>query len=232
MITIRPSDARGEADHGWLKARHTFSFSDYYDDAWMGYSSLRVINEDRVAPGAGFAPHGHRDMEIITYVLDGALRHRDSTGGGAILPHGELQVMTAGSGIRHSEMNASQTDGVHLLQIWIVPAQPGGEPGYQQKPLEEARLREGWTTVVAPTGEGTPFTIKADARLSVAWPKAGTRLSRHLQAGRRYFLHVAVGEVRLGDKMLQAGDAAILEREDALDLDVTTPSELLLFDLA
>jgi redox-sensitive bicupin YhaK (pirin superfamily) len=231
MITIRPSDARGEADHGWLKARHTFSFSDFYDPKWMGYSSLRVINEDRVAPGGGFAPHGHRDMEIITYVLEGALRHRDSTGGGAILPHGELQVMTAGSGIRHSEMNASQSDGVHLLQIWIAPDAPGGEPGYQQKPLDAETLRSGWATIVAPPGHSTPFTIRADAKLDVAWPQTSARLERSLDPGRRYFLHVATGAVTLEGKPLAAGDAALLEGESRLGLNVEQASELLLFDL-
>ncbi|HKY89497.1 MAG TPA: pirin family protein [Nevskiaceae bacterium] len=231
MITIRPSDARGEADHGWLKARHTFSFSDFHDPQWMGYSNLRVINEDRVAPGAGFAPHGHRDMEIITYVLQGALRHRDSTGGWAVLPHGELQVMTAGTGIRHSEMNASQSDGVHLLQIWIVPDAPGGDPGYQQKRLDEAALRKDWSTVVAPVGEKAPFSIRADARLAIAWPAAGQRVDRPLDPKRRYFLQVATGAVTLDGRRLAAGDAALLEGESRLPLAVESAAELLLFDL-
>lgn len=231
MIEIRSAADRGYADYGWLEARHTFSFSDYHDPRWNGYSSLRVINEDRVVPGAGFAPHGHRDMEIITYVLHGALRHKDSTGGGAILPHGELQVMTAGSGIRHSEVNASNTEHVHLLQIWIEPDRRGVDPGYQQKPLDAELLRQGWTRVVARAGSGAPFVINADAALDIAWPAAGSRLHRALSLDRRYFLHVATGAVELAGRRLQGGDAAMLSSEILLDLGVRDAAELLLFNL-
>lgn len=231
MMTIRRSEARGQADHGWLDARHTFSFSDYHDPAWMGYSTLRVINEDRVVPGAGFGPHGHRDMEIITYVLDGALRHRDSTGGGAILPHGELQVMTAGRGIQHSEVNASNTQPVHLLQIWIEPDQRGVVPGYQQQALPAEQLRAGWTRVVAPQGGTAQFSLHADATIDIAWPASGVTLSRTLDPTRRYFLHVARGEVQLIDQRVGAGDAVMLSAESALELEVKADSELLLFDL-
>jgi len=231
MIQFRNAADRGHADRGWLEARHTFSFSDYHDPEWMGYSSLRVINEDRVVPGAGFPPHGHRDMEIITYVLEGQLQHRDSTGGGAVLPHGELQVMTAGRGIRHSEYNASPSEPVHLLQIWIQPNQVGVDPGYQQQPLDAAALRQGWSRVVGPVGGGAPFSIHADAALDIAWPKAGISLSRTLQPGRRYFLHVARGAVELLGRDLPAGDAAMLEQEVTLDLKVLDEAELLLFEL-
>lgn len=231
MIEFRLSADRGHAEHGWLEARHTFSFSDYHDPRWSGYSTLRVINEDRVVPGAGFAPHGHRDMEIITYVLDGALRHKDSTGGGAVLPHGELQVMTAGSGIRHSEFNASNTEPVHLLQIWIEPDRRGAEPGYQQKTLSAEALRQGWSRVVAAVGTGAPFVINADAALDIAWPPAGTRLQRALQPGRRYFLHVAKGAIEVAGRRLDGGDAVMLSAEALLDLGVLEAAELLLFDL-
>lgn len=231
MIEVRTAADRGHAEHGWLEARHTFSFSGYHDPRWMGYSKLRVINEDKVVPGAGFAPHGHRDMEIITYVLEGQLQHRDSTGGGAVLPHGELQVMTAGRGIRHSEFNASQAEPVHLLQIWIEPDRTGVAPGYQQKPLDARALRQGWSRVVGPAGSGTPFVIHADAALDIAWPGPGQSLRRELQAGRRHFLHVACGTITIGEHRLQAGDAAMLEREAVLELAVVEEAELLLFDL-
>jgi redox-sensitive bicupin YhaK (pirin superfamily) len=170
MIRIRHSDDRGHAEHGWLEARHSFSFSEYQDPKWMGYSTLRVINEDRVAPGTGFATHGHRDMEIITYPLSGTVRHQDSTGGSGLIRHGEIQVMHAGRGISHSEMNGSYSEPLHLLQIWVLPNTAGVEPGYEQAALDPPPLKSGFVPVVAPAGspEPAPFRIHADARLSVA----------------------------------------------------------------
>jgi redox-sensitive bicupin YhaK (pirin superfamily) len=197
----------------------------------MGYSNLRVINEDRVVPGAGFGAHGHRDMEIITYVLDGALRHRDSTGGGATLPHGELQVMSAGRGIQHSEVNASHSEPVHLLQIWIEPNQRGVAPGYQQQKLPVEQLRAGWTRVVAGADGDAPFRMHADAALDIAWPAAGQTLGQDLDVSRRYFLHVARGSVSVAGQELEAGDAAMLSGEARLELSTRADSELLLFDL-
>ena len=232
MIRFRPADSRGHAEHGWLDSRHSFSFGSYQDPKQMGFGSLRVINDDRVAPGAGFAPHSHSDMEIISYVLEGGLRHRDSTGGSSVLRPGELQLMTAGRGISHSEMNASPSEPVHFLQIWIVPNLRGAAPGYQQKALDVPALRAGFATIAAPAGEAAPFSIHQDARLLIAWPLAGTSPSRSLDKDRRYYLHVARGRVRLGAQALAAGDAAVLEHETALSIDSDTDSELLLFDLA
>ncbi len=231
MIILRRADERGHADRGWLDSHHTFSFSDYYDPDWLGYGALRVINEDRVVPGAGFPPHGHKDMEIISYVLAGGLRHRDSSGGGTVLGHGELQLMSAGSGITHSEMNASHTDPVHFLQIWITPAQHGVAPGYQQKMLNADALRAGFTTVVAPAAEQAPFTIHQDARIDIAWPAARSRAQRTLNPHRRYYLHVARGDISANGEALHAGDAAMFERENSLQVLADSDAELLLFDL-
>lgn len=231
MMTIRRAEDRGHADHGWLDSHHSFSFSDYYDPKWSGYGALRVINEDRVVAGAGFPPHGHKDMEIISYVLAGGLRHRDSTGGGSVLRPGELQLMSAGSGITHSEMNGSNNDPVHFLQIWIVPAVRGVTPGYQQKPLDTAALRAGFTTVVAPAAEQAAFAIHQDARVAIAWPAAGDAPQRKLDPQRRYYLHVARGRVQANGQALQAGDAAMFEGDDALQVHAGTDAELLLFDL-
>jgi redox-sensitive bicupin YhaK (pirin superfamily) len=231
MINLRRSEDRGHAEHGWLDARHSFSFSDYYDPGWMSYSDLRVINEDRVAPGTGFSPHGHKDMEIITYVLSGAVHHKDSTGGEGILRHGEVQVMSAGSGVRHSEKNPSNTEPLHLLQIWIEPDKSGVTPRYGQKKLDEAALRAGFSRIFAPAGEDALFTIQQDARLFIAWPGAGKKLEHALDDARCYYLHVATGSVQLGDLSLKAGDAAMLEHEAALRLVAAADSQLLLFDL-
>jgi hypothetical protein len=232
MINIRLAQDRGHADHGWLNAWHSFSFGDYYDPKWMGYSSLRVINEDRVAPGTGFAPHGHRDMEIITYVLDGAVQHRDSSGGGGVIRHGEVQVMSAGSGIQHSEKNPSNTEALHLLQIWIEPSELGVTPRYDQIALDQAALRAGFAKVFAPPGEAAHFNVHQDARLFIAWPAAGQKLAQALKTDRRYYLHVARGQLQLRGKSLRDGDAAMLENESALDLVADTDAEVLLFDLA
>ena len=231
MLSVRKSEDRGHADHGWLDARHSFSFSGYHDPEWMGYSSLRVINEDRVAPGAGFAPHGHNDMEIITYVLSGALKHRDSTGGEGVLRHGEVQVMSAGRGVRHSEINASQSEGLHLLQIWIEPDKTGVPPGYQQQALDVTALKKGFVTVVAPYNDKAQFQIHQDARLSIAWPTTGKKLQPALKPERRYYLHLPLGAITVNGTPLAAGDAAMLSKESTLTVEAQTESEILLFDL-
>lgn len=231
MITTRLAGQRGHAERGWLDSWHSFSFSDYHDPHWMGFGPLRVINEDRIVPGAGFPPHSHSDMEIISYVLEGGLRHRDSTGGGSVIRPGEVQLMSAGRGISHSEMNDSNSAGAHFLQIWIVPNQRGVAPGYQQKALDAQALRAGFATVVAPEGEGAPFRIWQDARLHIAWPAAGQALRQGLQPGRRWYLHVAKGAVRSGRLELAAGDALMLENESNLELTADSAAELLLFDL-
>ena len=231
MITTRLADQRGHAERGWLDSWHSFSFGDYHEPRWMGYGELRVINEDRVVPGAGFPAHSHSDMEIISYVLEGGLRHRDSTGGGSVIRHGEVQLMSAGRGISHSEMNDSNSEPVHFLQIWIVPKQRGVAPGYQQKPLDVAALRAGFSKVIAPEGEAAPFRLHQDARLFIAWPVAGQALRQPLADGRRHYLHVAKGAVRSGRLELRAGDAAMLENESILELTAEIESELLLFEL-
>ena len=233
MIRTRLANERGHADHGWLNARHSFSFSDYHDPRWMGYSNLRVINEDRVAPGTGFGTHGHRDMEIITYPLGGMVKHQDSAGGSGLIRHGEIQVMHAGHGIRHSETNPSNTEPLHLLQIWVEPNALGVAPGYEQAELDPASLKTGFAVMVAPVGspDDARFRIYADARLLVAWPDAGAVLAQTLTSGRRHYLHVATGAVTLGTLKLLAGDAALLEGEAVLSLTADLASELLLFDL-
>lgn len=233
MMQIRRSDDRGHAEHGWLEARHSFSFSDYYDRRWMGYGNLRVLNEDRVAPGTGFGAHGHRDMEIITYPLAGTIQHRDSTGGAGLIRHGEVQVMHAGSGIRHSEVNPSPSEPLHLLQIWIEPNAVGVKPGYEQAMLDPVLLADGFARVVAPVGsaEAAPFRIHADATLWLTWPKAGTVIQHVLNGARRHYLHVATGAVKLNGQALSAGDAAMLEAEAALMLEAEADSQVLLFEL-
>ena len=231
MITTRLADQRGHAERGWLDSWHTFSFGDFHEPRWMGYGELRVINEDRVVPGAGFPAHSHSDMEIISYVLEGGLRHRDSTGGGSVIRRGEVQLMSAGRGISHSEMNDSNSEPVHFLQIWIVPNQRGVAPGYRQKALDQAALRSGFSKVIAPEGEAAPLRIYQDARLFIAWPAAGQALRQPLPEGRRHYLHVARGAVQLGRVALGAGDAAMLENESILELTAETESELLLFEL-
>ncbi|MBA4284164.1 MAG: quercetin 2,3-dioxygenase [Xanthomonadaceae bacterium] len=232
MITLRPADTRGHAEHGWLDSQHSFSFGSWHDPAYMGIGALRVLNDDRVVGGAGFPPHSHRDMEIITYVLSGALRHKDSTGGSSVLKPGEIQVMTAGRGIAHSEMNADGVAPVHFLQIWIVPDVRGAAPGYQQQALDIAALKAGFSLVAAPEAEAAPFRLLQDARLSIAWPAAGQAISTALRSERRHYLHVARGAVRLGDQLLADGDAVLIEQESRLALSATADSELLLFDLA
>ena len=232
MITLRPADTRGHAEHGWLDSHHTFSFGSWHDPDHMGIGALRVLNDDRVVGGAGFPPHSHRDMEIITYVLSGALRHKDSTGGSSVLAPGEMQVMTAGRGIAHSEMNADGVKPVHFLQIWIVPDLRGAAPGYQQQALDIAALRAGFSLVAAPEAEAAPFRLLQDARLSIAWPSAGQQIGTALHTDRRHYLHVARGSVQLGDQLLKDGDAVLIEQEAALSLTASADSELLLFDLA
>jgi redox-sensitive bicupin YhaK (pirin superfamily) len=232
MITLRRSEDRGHVEHGWLDSYHTFSFGEYRDPNNMGFSDLRVINEDRIVPGTGFGAHGHRDMEIITYVLAGAVHHKDSTGGEGVLRHGELQMMSAGRGVQHSEKNPSNSEHLHLLQIWIQPNEFGVTPSYAQQALDEDALRRGFTTVIAPKGEGAQFQIHQDARLSIAWAAAGQALDHVLDAQRRYYLHVATGAVQLGTQRVGAGDAAMIDAETSLALTATEDSELLLFDLS
>jgi quercetin 2,3-dioxygenase len=232
MLTIRRSNDRGGGDYGWLKTRHTFSFNDYHDPKWMGFRSLRVINEDWVAPQGGFPPHPHRDMEIITYVLSGKLEHKDSLGTGSIILPGDGQRMTAGRGIRHSEANPSATEPVHLLQIWILPDKPGHEPGYEQKAFVEGEKRGKFRLIASSDGAEGSVKINQDANLFVTLLAPGDEVTKPLGAKRYAWLQVAKGEVELNGQTLHQGDGAALSDEKALTIKATEEAEVLLFDLA
>ncbi len=232
MIRFRDRMARGHGRIGWLDSRHTFSFGDYRDPEHMGFRTLRVLNEDRVVPGSGFPTHGHRDMEIITYVLAGEVAHKDSLGNGATIRPGDVQRMTAGTGIAHSEFNPSDTEALHLLQIWIVPEQRGLEPSYEQKAFGPLATRNRLRLVAAPNGEGGAVTIHQDARLYVATLATGTTVEHTLEPGRGAWLQVARGIVALNDTEMREGDGAAIEAEPMLRITAETEAEVLLFDLA
>ncbi len=232
MINIRHSNERGGGDYGWLNTHHTFSFDQYYDPEWMGFRSLRVINEDHVAPATGFPTHPHRDMEIITYVLDGALEHKDSLGTGSIIRPGDGQRMSAGRGIRHSEQNASATNPVHLLQIWIMPDRSGHEPSYEQKVFPESEKRGKLRLIASPNGKDGSVTIHQDASLYVSLLNPGQTVTHHLGKQRYAWLQVAKGAVTVNGEALKQGDGAAVENETKLEIHGTEPSEILLFDLA
>ena len=231
MISFRDRMARGKSRTGWLDSRHTFSFADYDDPKQMGFHALRVINEDRVVPGAGFPAHGHRDMDILTYVLEGALEHKDSLGNGAVIRPGEVQRMSAGTGIVHSEFNPSKTDPVRFLQIWIIPDRIGLPPSYEQKafPLEERRGR--LRLVASPDGADGAVTLHQDARLYVANLGAGERVTHAIGRDRGVWLQIARGIVALGDTEMREGDGAAIENEPSIAISGETDAEILLFDL-
>jgi len=228
--TIRKANERGHANHGWLDTYHTFSFANYYDPQWMGYRSLRVINDDFVMPGMGFGTHPHRDMEIITYVLSGALEQKDSMGNGRIIRPGEVQYMAAGTGVQHSEFNPSNEEAVHLLQIWIQPDKRGATPRYAEKSMKNAP--EGQLSLItSKTGRDGSIVINQDADLWLGKLGKGNRVTHTLAPGRHAWLHVAEGEVSLNGKTLAGGDAAAIDEEGSLELSATKPSQVLLFDL-
>ena len=231
MIAIRLSYERGGGDYSWLKTRHTFSFNDYHDPNWMGFRSLRVINEDWVAPSGGFPTHPHRDMEIITYVLSGKLAHKDSLGTGSVILPGDGQRMTAGRGIRHSEMNPSSTESVHLLQIWILPDKPGHEPGYEQKSFPEAEKRGKLRLIASNDGADGSVKINQDAKLFVALLAPGEEVTHPLAAQHHAWLQVAKGEIELNRQKLHQGDGAAISEEKKLTIKATEDAEVLLFDL-
>ena len=231
-LSIRRAGERGLADHGWLRSYHTFSFADYYDPDHMGFRALRVINEDRVQPGQGFGAHSHRDMEIISYVLEGALQHKDSMGTSSIITPGEVQRMSAGTGVTHSEFNASKSELVHFLQIWILPERPGGKPGYEQKAFSEAERKGNFRLVASPDGRDGSVTIRQDMSLYAALPRTGEVLRHALAPGRHAWVHVARGQVELGGEQLEAGDAVAISDARGLELSGSDSSEVLLFDLA
>lgn len=230
-MQLRRGADRGQFRNDWLKARYSFSFADYHDPQWMGYRSLRVINEDVIAPGEGFPPHGHRDMEILTFVLSGALAHKDSLGHRGYIHAGQLQWMRAGSGITHSEFNASTTDDLHLLQIWLLPNQRSLAPAYADRPIDDLEPHR-WTLVASPLSGTEALPIASDAQLFIASLSAGQTLTQpHTQYPYRW-LHVVTGSVVLNGQTLQAGDAAALQAHDPFSLTASKNSEVLLFDLA
>ncbi|HEX8254607.1 MAG TPA: pirin family protein [Thermoanaerobaculia bacterium] len=231
MIAVRKSQERGIGRHGWLTTQHTFSFANYYDPRNMGFRSLRVINEDVVAPGRGFGAHQHDNMEIISIVMNGALAHRDSTGGEGVLRRGEVQRMSAGSGVVHSEFNGSESEPVHFFQIWIMPEKNGIAPGYEQKLFPEDERRGKLRLLVAPGGEDGALNIHQDARLYSAILGAGERVEHSLDTGRAAWIQVARGSVEVNGTVLRTGDGAAIENESSLAISATADAEVLLFDL-
>jgi quercetin 2,3-dioxygenase len=230
MMNVRKANERGHANHGWLDTYHTFSFANYYDPQWMGFRSLRVINDDLVMPGMGFGTHPHRDMEIITHILSGSLEHKDSMGNGRVIRTGEVQYMAAGTGVEHSEFNPSKDEAVHLLQIWIVPDQKGVKPRYEEKSLKDAATGK-LHLVTSKTGRDGSIAIHQDADLWLGKLGAGDRVAHKLAPGRSAWLHVAEGEVSLNGKALSIGDAASIEGESRLELTADKAAQVLLFDL-
>ena len=232
MIRVRRANDRGHFDHGWLDTYHTFSFGRYYDPSQSGFRSLRVINEDRVKGGRGFGTHPHENMEIVTYVLEGAIEHRDSTGGGGVLRPGELQRMTAGTGLTHSEFNPSPDEPVHLYQIWLFPEREGLEPSYEQKAFPESERRNRLRLVASPGGDGGALTIRQDARLYLGSLDDGREVEQGLADGRHAWVQVLRGRVGLNGQPLSAGDGAAVAGETVLKLRGDGASEVLVFDLA
>ena len=231
-MQIRRAKERGHANHGWLDSYHTFSFADYYDPNYMGFRSLRVINEDRVQPGQGFGTHPHRDMEILTYVLEGALEHKDSMGNGSIIRPGDAQRMSAGTGITHSEYNASKSDLVHFLQIWILPDRPGHTPGYEQKAFELASASGNWLLLASSDGRLGSITLHQDVSLMVGRCSESQSLEYSAPAGRHFFVHVARGNVLVNGTLLETGDALMSSGGQNQRFESEKDAEILLFDLA
>jgi len=230
MRVLRKADQRGHADHGWLKARHTFSFADYHDPEWMGFRCLRVLNDDTVDPGAGFGRHPHRDMEILTYILSGSLEHQDSMGNRRVIQTGEVQYMAAGTGVFHSEFNPSASDPVHLLQIWIVPNQRGVTPAYADRSL--VRVEPGrWHCIASATGRDGSIQIHQDADLLLSRLQPGDRVGHALAAERHAWVHVAEGRVRVDGQELDSGDGLGIWSESELTVEAVSASQVLLFDL-
>jgi redox-sensitive bicupin YhaK (pirin superfamily) len=244
MITLRKSADRGHADHGWLKSHHSFSFADYHDPAHMGVGNLRVINEDRIAPGTGFGTHGHRDMEIVSYVIDGALAHKDNmapaspgparggSGNAGVIRPGDVQRMSAGTGVLHSEFNHASDTATHFLQIWILPRQRGIAPGYEQKHFDAASKRGRLCLVATPDGREGSVTLHADATLSAGLFSGDERAELALDPNRIAYVHLVRGLLRVNDRQLAAGDAARLDQESRLVLEGGEDAEVLVFDLA
>ena len=233
MISILPAGERGHFDHGWLDTHHTFSFGDYYDERRMGFRALRVINEDRVRPGQGFGTHGHRDMEILTYVLEGGLAHEDSMGNGSVIVPGDVQAMSAGTGVRHSEFNASETEPVHFYQIWILPRETGAAPRYAQKRFDRKDKEGRFALVASPTGEDGSLEIRQDARVYATVARPGETLTAKLAPGRHLWIQALSGGFDVGGRALSAGDGLSASGESSVGLAAGDQgAELLAFDLA
>jgi len=232
MMNVRKAAERGGANHGWLNTKHTFSFAEYYDPKHMGFRALRVINEDQVAPGQGFGTHGHQNMEIISYVLGGTLAHRDSTGSGGTIGPGEVQRMSAGSGVRHSEFNGSKTEPVHFLQIWIMPDAQGVTPSYEDKRFTAAEKQGRLKLLASPDAADGSAKLNADTRVYASLLGAGDEVELPLASGRHGYVHVARGEVKVNGQRLSAGDGVSLSDEAKVALEGVNGAEVLLFDLA
>jgi len=232
MITVRKSEERGRTKIGWLDSRHSFSFGEYYDPGFESFGPLRVINEDWIAGGAGFPPHPHRDMEIVTYIVDGAISHKDSSGGGGTIRPGEIQRMSAGSGIVHAEFNASASETCHLLQIWIMPSKTGIAPGYEQKKIPPDAIANHFARIAGPDPGASEVRLVQDAEIWSAKLDEGVEAVHTLRPGRKAWLQVARGEVTVGEETLKAGDAAALTDMTQIQVRSRAPSEVLLFDLA
>jgi redox-sensitive bicupin YhaK (pirin superfamily) len=232
MIEIRRAGDRGRTEWGWLDSRHTFSFGEYYDARFEGFRSLRVINDDRVEPGAGFGTHGHRDMEILSYVLEGSLKHKDSSGGGGLIRPGEIQFMRAGTGVTHSEHNGSDLEPVHFLQIWVMPDRRGLPPRYDQKVFDPEAARRGFVLLASRDGRDNSIQVQQDMELEVARLGSGERRSRALGEKRYGWVHVARGAITLNEAEMAEGDGAAVSEERRLQLEAVSDSEVLVFDLA
>ena len=231
MLIKRNSADRGPTNIGWLDSRHSFSFGHYYDPAYMGFGPLRVINEDRVAPGAGFGTHPHANMEIITYVLDGALAHRDSMGNGSVIRPGDIQLMSAGTGVSHSEFNNSATEGVHFLQIWIIPSAQGAKPDYQQRTFGRAGMENQFRVVISPDGAGDSLVVNQDARMLAGHFEMNVNTTLPVTPGRRYWLQMARGAADVNSVAVQAGDGLAITGEESIRVKTAAASEILVFDL-
>ena len=231
MLTVRKAGERGHANHGWLDTWHTFSFADYHDPREMGYGALRVINDDKVEPGQGFGTHGHRDMEIITYVLEGALEHKDSMGNGSVIRPGNVQRMSAGTGVRHSEFNPSREERVHLLQIWIEPKITGVRPSYEEKQFGPAEKKGQLRLIASPDGREGSVTIHQDALVYAALLEGKDAVAHRLAPARRAYVHIARGAVKVNGSALKVGDGAKIENESSIELKDARDAEVLLFDL-
>lgn len=231
MFQVVPGDSRGQADHGWLKAKHTFSFADYYNPEMMGFGPLRVINEDRIEPSKGFGTHPHRDMEIVTYIIEGALEHKDSMGNGSIIQAGDVQRMTAGTGVFHSEFNSSADESVHLLQIWLLPRENSLQPGYEQLHFGRDTKLNQWRLVASHDGRDNSMHIHQDVDLYATVLEAGEELSRELAARHSAYLQIVSGSVTANGEKLEAGDGAAIQDVDSISVQATSDAEFILFDM-